>query len=38
MAQLVGNSSDKTANITLDYQTHPADVKVNEWSSSTGEQ
>lgn len=33
MAQL-GNSSDKTANITLDYQTRPADVKVNEWSSS----
>ncbi|HCP8047847.1 TPA: vacuolating autotransporter toxin Vat [Escherichia coli] len=30
----LGNSSDKTANITLDYQTHPADVKVNEWSSS----
>ncbi|WP_137506985.1 vacuolating autotransporter toxin Vat, partial [Escherichia coli] len=30
----LGNSSDKTANITLDYQTRPADVKVNEWSSS----
>ncbi|EHQ8143301.1 autotransporter outer membrane beta-barrel domain-containing protein, partial [Escherichia albertii] len=31
---VLGNSSDKTANITLDYQTRPADIKVNEWSSS----
>lgn len=31
---VLSNSSDKTASITLDYQTYPADVKVNEWSSS----
>ncbi|WP_137653830.1 S6 family peptidase [Escherichia albertii] len=31
---VLGNSSDKMASITLDYQMHPADVKINEWSSS----
>ncbi|WP_149535106.1 S6 family peptidase [Escherichia albertii] len=31
---VLGNSSDKTANITLDYLVHPVDFKVNEWSSS----
>ncbi|HBA7870850.1 TPA: autotransporter outer membrane beta-barrel domain-containing protein, partial [Escherichia coli] len=31
---VLGNSSDKTATVTLDYQTRPADIKVNQWSSS----
>lgn len=31
---VLSNSSDKTANITLDYQISPEDVEINEWSSS----
>lgn len=31
---VLNNSSDKTANITLDYQVSPENVEINEWSSS----
>ncbi|MBB8471541.1 autotransporter outer membrane beta-barrel domain-containing protein [Escherichia coli] len=31
---VLDNTSDKTATVTLDYLMRPADVKINQWSSS----